>query len=126
MGCLQKHLYGVFDLPLPRNAQKRTKKKTKGKKGRMVGGWVRDLANVVSRGGSVDFVLVAPRSRNNEQAANREYKYKQLIVADNLLGVIGPVSCVIGSGTAHYLVSAVAVAQLAVTCCRWCKQNAAK
>jgi hypothetical protein len=46
---------GVFELPLPKNAKKRTQK-NQGKKNRMVGGWwaagggwVRDLANV--RGG---------------------------------------------------------------------------
>jgi hypothetical protein len=37
---LPKYFYGVFELPLPRNAQKRTKKKSQGKKSRMVGGWV--------------------------------------------------------------------------------------
>jgi hypothetical protein len=37
---LPKHFYGVFELLLPRNAQKLTKKKTKEKKSRMVGGWV--------------------------------------------------------------------------------------
>jgi hypothetical protein len=46
---LPKYFYGVFELPLLRNAQKRTKKKSQEKKSRMVGGWVRDLANV--RGG---------------------------------------------------------------------------
>jgi hypothetical protein len=37
MDFLQKHLYGVFELPLPRNAQKRTKK-NKTKLGWWVGG----------------------------------------------------------------------------------------
>jgi hypothetical protein len=38
MDFLQKiFMYGVFELPLPRNAQKRTKKKSR-KKSRMVGG----------------------------------------------------------------------------------------
>jgi hypothetical protein len=37
MDFLQKYLYGVFELPLPRNAQKRTKQKSRGKK---VGWWV--------------------------------------------------------------------------------------
>jgi hypothetical protein len=59
MDFLQKYLYGVFELSLPRNAQKRSKKKSQEKKSWMVGGWVWDLANV--RGGSVDFVLPAPR-----------------------------------------------------------------
>jgi hypothetical protein len=40
MDFLQKYFYGVFELPLPRNAQKRTKKKSQEKKVRMVGGWV--------------------------------------------------------------------------------------
>jgi hypothetical protein len=40
---------GIFELSLPRNVQKR----------RQVGGWVWDLAN--ARGGSIDFVLPAPR-----------------------------------------------------------------
>jgi hypothetical protein len=41
MDFLQKYLYGVFELPLPRNAQKRTKKTAKKKKvGWWVGGWV--------------------------------------------------------------------------------------
>jgi hypothetical protein len=34
---LQKYVYGVFELPLPRNAQKRTKKKCQEKKS--AGGW---------------------------------------------------------------------------------------
>jgi hypothetical protein len=38
MDFLQKYLCGVFELPLPRNAQKRTKKKVKKKKSG--GGWV--------------------------------------------------------------------------------------
>jgi hypothetical protein len=37
---LPKYFCGVFEPPLPRNAQKRTKKKVKKKKSRMVGGWV--------------------------------------------------------------------------------------
>jgi hypothetical protein len=49
MDFLQKHFCGVFELPLPRDAKKRTKKKVKGKKVGPVGGWVWDLANV--RGG---------------------------------------------------------------------------
>jgi hypothetical protein len=37
---LPKYFCGDFELPLPRNAQKRTKKKSQEKKGQMVGGWV--------------------------------------------------------------------------------------
>jgi hypothetical protein len=37
MDFLPKYFYGVFELPLPRNAQKRTKTKSR-KKSRMVGG----------------------------------------------------------------------------------------
>jgi hypothetical protein len=37
MDFLQKYVYGVFELPLLRNAQKRTKKKFREKK---VGWWV--------------------------------------------------------------------------------------
>jgi hypothetical protein len=37
MDFLQKHVHGVFELSLPRNAQKRTKNKFKKKK---VGWWV--------------------------------------------------------------------------------------
>jgi hypothetical protein len=37
MDFLQKHFSGVFELPLPRNARKRTVKKTREKK---VGWWV--------------------------------------------------------------------------------------
>jgi hypothetical protein len=37
MDFLQKYVYDVFELPLPRNAQKRTNKKAKKKK---VGWWV--------------------------------------------------------------------------------------
>jgi hypothetical protein len=37
MDFLQKYFYGVFELPLPRNAQKRTKKKAPQKKSE---GWV--------------------------------------------------------------------------------------
>ena len=48
MDFLLKHFYGVFELPLPRNAQKRTKKKVKGEK-KSDGGWVWDLVN--GRGG---------------------------------------------------------------------------
>jgi hypothetical protein len=44
---------------LPRNAQKRTLKKSQEKKSRMVGGWVWDLANV--RGGPSIFFWAAPR-----------------------------------------------------------------
>jgi hypothetical protein len=32
--------YGGFELPLPRNAQKRTKNKIQENKSQMVGGWV--------------------------------------------------------------------------------------
>jgi hypothetical protein len=39
MDFLQKHFYGVFELPLPRNAQKRTKKKSQEQK-KSDGGWV--------------------------------------------------------------------------------------
>jgi hypothetical protein len=47
-------------LPLPRNAQKRTKNKSQGKKkSRMVGGWVGGLVNV--RGGPSILFLAAPR-----------------------------------------------------------------
>jgi hypothetical protein len=50
MDFLQKYVYSVFELPLPRNAQKRTKKKVKEKNSRMAGGGrVWDLAN--ARGG---------------------------------------------------------------------------
>jgi hypothetical protein len=40
MDFLQKYCNGVFELPLPRNAQNRTKKKVKGggEAGRWVGG----------------------------------------------------------------------------------------
>jgi hypothetical protein len=38
MDFLQKYFYGVFELPLPRNAQKRTPKKSQGEK--KVGWWV--------------------------------------------------------------------------------------
>jgi hypothetical protein len=37
---LPKYCYGVFELPLPKNAQKRTLKRNQGKKSRLVGGWV--------------------------------------------------------------------------------------
>jgi hypothetical protein len=50
---LQKYFGGVFELPLPRNAQKRTKKKVKKKKG-SDGGWV-GLGFSKCTGGSVDF-----------------------------------------------------------------------
>jgi hypothetical protein len=61
MDFLQTCFYGVFELPLPRNAQKRTKKKAKKKKGRMVGGWVWNLANV--RGGPSIFFAGPPSRR---------------------------------------------------------------
>jgi hypothetical protein len=43
METLRKYVNGVFELPFPRNAQKRKKKPRK--KNRLVGGWVWDLAN---------------------------------------------------------------------------------
>jgi hypothetical protein len=46
MDFLQKYFNGVFELPLPRNAQKCTGKKIQEQKSRMVGGWVWDLVNV--------------------------------------------------------------------------------
>jgi hypothetical protein len=39
MDFLQKHFNGVFELPLPRNAQKRTKTKSQQQK-KSDGGWV--------------------------------------------------------------------------------------
>jgi hypothetical protein len=59
MDFLQKCFNGVFELPLPTNAQKLTEKKNQGKKSRIVVGWVWDLAN--ARGGVRRFVLPAPR-----------------------------------------------------------------
>jgi hypothetical protein len=59
MDFLQKYLYGVFELTLPRNAQKRTKKKSQGKK--KVGWRVGGLGFSKCTGGSVDFFLPAPR-----------------------------------------------------------------
>jgi hypothetical protein len=53
MDFLQKCFYGVFELPLPRNAQKRTKKNAK-KKRKSAGGWV-GLGFSKCTGGSVDF-----------------------------------------------------------------------
>jgi hypothetical protein len=38
MDFLQKYFYGVFELPLLRNAKKRTKKKSRKKVGWWVGG----------------------------------------------------------------------------------------
>jgi hypothetical protein len=38
MDFLQKPFYGVFELPLPKNAQERTKTKSQEKRSRMVGG----------------------------------------------------------------------------------------
>jgi hypothetical protein len=52
MDFLQKYFYGVFELALPRNARKRTKKK--GKKKMSDGGWV-GLGFSKCTGGSVDF-----------------------------------------------------------------------
>jgi hypothetical protein len=59
MDFLQFFFYGVFELPLPRNAQKRTKKRSQEKKSRR-GGWV-GLGFSKSTGGSVDFFWAAPR-----------------------------------------------------------------
>jgi hypothetical protein len=58
MDFLQKYVYGVFELPLPRNAQKRTKKKCQGKK-KSDGGWV-GLRFSNCTGGSVDFLFAGP------------------------------------------------------------------
>jgi hypothetical protein len=55
-----KYFFGVFEPPLPRNAQKRTKKKSQGKK-KSDGGWV-GLRFSKCTGGSVDFFLAAPRA----------------------------------------------------------------
>jgi hypothetical protein len=59
MDFLQKHFNGVFELPLPRNAQSLTKKKTRETKSRVVGGcgWVYDLAN--ARGPLIFFAVLA-------------------------------------------------------------------
>jgi hypothetical protein len=51
MEFLQKYFYGVFDLPLPRNTQKRTKKQ-KSRKKKSAGGWV-GLGFSKCTGGSV-------------------------------------------------------------------------
>jgi hypothetical protein len=51
-------VYGVFELPLPRNAQKRTQKKSQEKKVGGVGGWVWDL--VKARGLSVELFFGGP------------------------------------------------------------------
>jgi hypothetical protein len=56
---LQKYFCGVFELPLPRNARKRTLKKTR--ETNSAGGWV-GLGFSKCTGGSVEFVLAAPRS----------------------------------------------------------------
>jgi hypothetical protein len=53
MDFLQKYFNGVFELPLPRNAQKRTKKKSDG-------GWV-CLGFSKCTGGSVEKKIAAPR-----------------------------------------------------------------
>jgi hypothetical protein len=58
MDFLRTYFYGVFELPLPRNAQKRTKKKSRKKKSD--GGWV-GLRFSKCTGGSVDLFLAAPR-----------------------------------------------------------------
>jgi hypothetical protein len=54
----QKYLYGVFELPLPRNARNVPEKKTRKKKS--AGGWV-GLGFSKCTGGSVDFLFAAPR-----------------------------------------------------------------
>jgi hypothetical protein len=48
-----KICYGVDELPLPRNARKRTKNKNQEKKSRWVGGWVRGSKLVTGPLGSV-------------------------------------------------------------------------
>jgi hypothetical protein len=55
MEFLQKYVYGVFELPLPRNVLKINAKKKKS-----AGGWV-GLGFSKCTGGSVDFFLAAPR-----------------------------------------------------------------
>jgi hypothetical protein len=61
---LPKYFYCVFELPLPRNAQKRTKKKSQGKK-KSDGGWV-GLRFSKCTGGSVDFFFGGPSPRSWE------------------------------------------------------------
>jgi hypothetical protein len=71
---LPKYFYGVVELPLPRNAQKRTPKKSQGKK-KSDGGWV-GLRFSKCTGGFVDFVLAAPRAKAKGQGAS-ENKIKK-------------------------------------------------
>jgi hypothetical protein len=58
MDLLQKYFNGVFELPLPRNAQKRTKQKSQGKK-KSGGGWV-SLGLADARGGPSIIFLPGP------------------------------------------------------------------
>jgi hypothetical protein len=69
MDFLQKYLYGVFELPLPRKVRKRPlKKKARNKK--VDGGWV-GLGFSKCTGGSVDFFLAAPRAKFMAKAEHR-------------------------------------------------------
>jgi hypothetical protein len=57
MDFLQKHFCGVFELPLPRNAQKRTKKESEEKK---MGGWLVPRKSIKYTPRSVTFFFECP------------------------------------------------------------------
>jgi hypothetical protein len=63
MDFLHKHFLVFLDSPYRETAQKRTKKKRQGKKSRLVGGWVWDLAN--TRGGGPSIFFCRPLDRTS-------------------------------------------------------------
>jgi hypothetical protein len=78
MDFLQKYFNGVFELPLPRNTQKRTQKKVKEQK-KSDGGWV-GLGFSKCTGGVRRFVLPAPRHERWARGGHVERVYGHISI----------------------------------------------
>jgi hypothetical protein len=72
-GFLQKYLRGVFELPLPRNAQKRTKTTSQEKK---VGWWVGGSGLKQMYGGGRRFFLGGPSILDSRPVPRLVINYK--------------------------------------------------
>jgi hypothetical protein len=79
MDFLQKYFYGVFELPLTRNAQKRTKKKVKEKK---VGRWVAGSGIWQMYGGVRRFFLGRPLGPDQGPRAKGRWKKRKEATCD--------------------------------------------